>query len=167
MSHAWRPLFVVVGMVILLLVVRAFIVPSDFIAKNDDYKYQWHRAGNEEEWKNFKVKHQGMDYCKDCHAQQYSKVTASRHALVQCESCHEPAVEHPVNPQKLKIDRSRDLCLRCHSKLPYRPVNYAELPSGTIQLKMLYPEQHNPGVECTICHDAHAAGFKSGIGGAK
>lgn len=167
MSHAWRPLFVVIGMIILFLVVRAFIVPSDFKAKNGDYKYQWHRIGNEEEWKNFKVKHQGRDYCKDCHSLQYSKIVASKHALVQCENCHDPAIEHPVNPQKLKIDKSRELCLRCHARLPYRPVNYAELSSGPIQLKMQDPEQHNPGVECTVCHDVHAAGFKSGIGGAK
>ncbi|MCI0469793.1 MAG: cytochrome c3 family protein [Nitrospirae bacterium] len=162
MSHAWRPLFVTIGMVILILIVRAIIAPSDFRAANGDYKYQWHRISNEEEWKNFKVKYQGRDYCKDCHAVQYNQMTASRHALVQCENCHGPAVEHPVSPAKLSIDKSRELCLRCHARLPYRPAAYAGLSGGAIPLKMQNPDEHNPGVECIICHDVHKAGFKGG-----
>ncbi|MDI6801226.1 MAG: cytochrome c3 family protein [Thermodesulfovibrionales bacterium] len=162
MSHAWRPLFVVIGLVALILVVRAIIVPADFQAKNGDYKYQWHRVGNEEDWKNFKVKYQGRDYCKDCHSAQYGQATSSKHALVQCENCHGPAIEHPVNPAKLTIDKSRELCLRCHAKLPYRPAVYAGLPAGPIPLKMQDGEQHNPGIECVTCHDVHRAGFKGG-----
>lgn len=167
MSHAWRPLFVVLAVVGLLLVVRGFIVPSDFQAKNGDYKYQWHRGGNEDEWKNFKVKHQGRDYCKDCHSGQYGDVIASKHAMVQCENCHGPAIEHPDNPQKLTIDRSRQLCLRCHAKLPYRPAIYTGLASGPIPLKTQDGEQHNPGIECVACHDVHKAGFKGAMGGVK
>ncbi len=164
-SHALRPIFVVIGLVILLLIVRSIIVPSDFKAANSDYKYQWHRLGNEEEWKNFKVKHQGKDYCKDCHSAQYGFITASKHAKVQCENCHGPAVEHPSNPSKLTIDRSRELCLRCHAYLPYRPVTYTGLPEGPIPLKMKNPDEHNPGIECATCHDVHKAGFKAGVGG--
>ncbi len=162
MSHIWRPVFVLIGVVILLFTVRFFIVPSDFKSVGGDYKYQWHRVGNEEEWKNFKVKYQGRDYCKDCHSVPYGDITKSTHAKVQCENCHGPVIEHPANPPKLAIDRSRELCLRCHAKLPYRPVAYAELPSGATQLKMVNPDEHNPGIECVTCHDAHKAGFKGG-----
>jgi len=162
MSHAWRPLFVVIGLTILVLIARAIIVPSDFKAANNDYKYQWHRLSNEEEWKNFKVKHKGRGYCKDCHPAQHERAIASRHAKVQCENCHGPAIDHPEAPAKLVIDRSRELCLRCHAKLPYRAVQYAELPGEPIQLKMQNPDEHNPGIECVTCHDAHKAGFKGG-----
>lgn len=138
---------------------RKILTPS-FQAVDGDFRYQWHRVDNEKEWKDFPVKYKGAAYCKECHAEQYAKITISRHAKVQCENCHNPAVEHPSNPMKLAVDRSRELCLRCHSSLPYRPAVYAELPKGTLQLKMKNPEDHNPGVECVICHSPHDAGFK-------
>ncbi|MDP2277261.1 MAG: cytochrome c3 family protein [Nitrospirota bacterium] len=142
-----------------LIAVRKALVPS-FQAVDGDYRYQWHRVDNEKEWKDFPVKYKGAGYCKDCHAGQYAKITASRHAKVQCENCHNPAVNHPDNPPKLAVDRSRELCLRCHSSLPYRPVVYVELPKGAVQLKMKNPDEHNPGVECVTCHNPHNAGFK-------
>ncbi|MFA5353388.1 MAG: hypothetical protein WC291_04100, partial [Thermodesulfovibrionales bacterium] len=138
MSHAWRPLFLVLILVGVVLIARAIIVPKDFMAKNGDYKYQWHRVGNEEDWKNFPVKYKGRDFCGQCHAAQLGLVTASKHAMVQCENCHVMADErkatHLVDlkesfqyPLKISIDRTRDLCLRCHAKLTYRPAVYAQL----------------------------------------
>lgn len=162
MSHAWRPLFVVVGLLATILIARAVLIPSDFVAKNGDYKYQWHRVGNEEEWKNFTVKYKGgKEYCGECHDDQYTMINASKHANVQCENCHGPALGHPEEaPEKLAIDRSRELCLRCHAKLPYRPKTYNELPQGPITLAMQDPDEHNTDTECVECHDVHKADFK-------
>ncbi|NTU42593.1 MAG: cytochrome C [Nitrospirales bacterium] len=171
MSHAWRPLFLVLLLVAGVLTARAFVVPKDFMAKNGDYKYQWHRVGNEEDWKNFSVKYKGREFCSQCHPDHITKVTASKHAMVQCENCHVQVdakkASHPVDlkeafqyPLSLGIDRSRDLCLRCHAKLPYRPAVYTQLAEGPIPMKMQDGEQHNPGVECVTCHDVHSAGFK-------
>ncbi len=159
-SHVIRPFFILIGFVVIVNIARAIFVPNDFKAANGDYKYQWHRVSNEEEWKNFKVKYQSRKYCEDCHTDQFEFIKASKHAMVQCENCHEPAIEHPENPEKLTIDRSRDLCLRCHAKLPYRPSTYAQLPTGPIELKMQDPDEHNPEYECVECHDVHKADFK-------
>jgi predicted CXXCH cytochrome family protein len=142
-----------------LIGARMVLAPS-FAAVDGDYRYQWHRVTNEQEWKDIKVKHRGNQYCKDCHADQSANETASVHAKVQCENCHGPAVDHPENPAKLTLDKSRTLCLRCHSGLPYRTAKYAELPKGEVQLKMVNPDEHNPDMECVTCHDPHKAALK-------
>jgi len=160
MSHPFRFLLLVIAVAAFILIVRAIIVPSDFKVHNGDYKYQYYRTGNVEEWKNFEVKYQGREYCQDCHPEEYEKIVNSKHAMNQCENCHGPAYNHPDEVEKLTIDRSRDLCLRCHAELSYRPNSYAELPSGPIELIMQNPEEHNPGEECVLCHDPHAADFK-------
>jgi predicted CXXCH cytochrome family protein len=144
-----------------LIPVATSIVAPSFTAVEGDYMYQWHRVDNEMEWKDFKVKYQGSDYCKDCHLGQYDKIKASKHAMVQCENCHGPAIEHPADPQKLVIDQRREMCLRCHSYLPYRPKEYAELSAGPIPMKMKNPDEHNDGIVCVACHDVHGAGFKA------
>ncbi len=150
---------VAIASVVGLVVARMIIAPS-FGAANSDYRYQWHRVANEQEWKDFKVKYQGNSYCKDCHADKFKKTAASVHARVQCENCHGPAVDHPDNPKKLNIDKGRGLCLRCHSNLPYRQAKYAELQKGQVELKMIGADEHNPGAECVSCHDPHKAEFK-------
>lgn len=138
---------------------RMIIAPS-FKAVDGDYRYQWHRVANEQEWKDFKVKYRSSSYCKDCHIEQFKMVAASVHAKVECENCHGPAMGHPDNPPKLASDKSKSLCLRCHSSLPYRQVKYVELPKGEIQLKMIDPDNHNPDLECIACHNPHKADFK-------
>ena len=188
MNHAWRPVILIGAAALFMLTARMFLVPSDFKAKNGDYKYQWHRLSGEEFWHNFPIKHRGREFCSQCHAELAEKVKGSGHKNVQCESCHaqfNPEKKgHPINLKEdfgylldIGIDRSRDLCKRCHTKLPYRPAVYT-LPIGpdqhkpdenkpeqakTIQFKMIDPTTHNAGVECVTCHDVHKTGFKAGI----
>ena len=159
-SHIYRPIFIFVGMIIAVLIVRVFAVPADFKAVDGDYKYQWHNVSNEDFWKNFTVKYKGTKYCEECHDDKAALIKASKHANVQCENCHGPALEHPEKPEKLAIDKSRDLCLRCHAKLPYRPATYASLATGPIELKMQDPDEHNTDFECVECHDVHKTDFK-------
>jgi hypothetical protein len=159
-NHVLRPLWVVLALIGITLIARAIIVPADFGIHEKGYTYGWYRKGNEEDWKSVKIKYQTREYCKDCHAGHYKRVVSSRHAKVQCENCHSPAIDHPEKPEKLNIDRSRELCLRCHAYMPYRPVKYAELRTGTITLKMQDPDTHNPGMECVSCHSAHEGSFK-------
>jgi len=148
-----------------LMGARMVIAPS-FSAVEGDYRYQWHRVANEQEWKDIPVKHQGSSYCKDCHPAAVEKIAMSVHAKVQCENCHGAAFNHPDNPRKLTIDKGRPLCSRCHSNLPYRPSTYNELPVDEIRpqpvtkLKMINVENHNPDFECVACHDPHRAEFK-------
>ncbi len=147
-SHVLRPLMVTLGIVALILIARLFYVPKDFGIGERGYMYGWHRAGDEEYWKNFKVKFMGSEYCKDCHDKNYSSVKNSPHKNILCEDCHGPAVDHPSDPPKLTIDRSRALCLRCHFPLPYPT-------SGRSKIKGIDPETHNVGMECAMCHNPH------------
>jgi len=147
-SHVWRPLFVIIVLVIAILISRFFIVPHDFGIRGKGYMYGWYREGNIEDWKNVKVKYQGKDYCKDCHADKFESILNSPHAIIQCENCHGPALDHPSDPPKLAIDRSRATCFRCHYPLPYPS-------SGRAKIKSVDPDTHNAGIECSTCHNPH------------
>lgn len=149
-NHVFRPLLVVIGLVAIVLIARLFIVPKDFGVWERGYMYGWHRKSNEEDWKAVKVKFQGREYCKDCHSTQYSQISTTPHAIIQCENCHGPAIDHPSDPPKLNIDRRRDLCIRCHSYLPYPTTVRGKI-------KGINPDEHNPGIECVMCHNPHKA----------
>ena len=147
-NHVLRPLFVVIGLVVLMLLARKLYVPKDFGIYERGYMYGWHRKGNEEDWKNFKVKYQGKEYCKDCHGDKYASINKTPHRIIQCENCHGPAIDHPSDPPKLAIDKSRAQCLRCHYPLPYPT-------SGRKDIRGIDPDKHNPDVECATCHNPH------------
>lgn len=148
--HVLRPLYVVLALAGMILIARIFVVPNDFGIHEKGYMYGWYRKANESEWKAFGVKYQGKEYCMDCHAQQEKEVRSSRHNSIECENCHGPALGHPSDPQKLTIDRSRELCLRCHAYLSYPTSKRSEI-------KDIDPNQHNPGGECVACHNPHQA----------
>jgi hypothetical protein len=154
-NHVLRPLFVTIGIVVLILLVRMVYVPKDFGIHKRGYMYGWHRKGNETDWQNFKVKYQGTQYCKDCHSDKYGSIMKSPHKIIPCEDCHGPAgnaegVVHydPDKLPKLPIDKTRALCLRCHYPLPYPTSGRANIPS-------IDPDKHNPGMECVTCHNPH------------
>lgn len=152
-SHVLRPLFVVIGLIGIVLIIRLFVVPKDFGIGERGYMYGWHRKGNEAEWKTISVKYKTTEYCKDCHSDKISMVMTTPHAIIPCENCHGPATEHPVNPPKLSIDRSRQQCLRCHYPLPYPT-------SGRAKIRGIDPEKHNPDIECSMCHNPHKPGLE-------
>lgn len=151
-NHVFRPILVILAAVGIILVARAFVVPEDFGVHERGYMYGWHRKSNEEEWKNFKVKYQTREYCKGCHSHNYEMILQTPHAIIQCENCHGPAIDHPGAPAKLAIDRSRSQCLRCHAALPY-------VGSGRMIIRGIEDEVHNPGTECVMCHNPHKPGF--------
>jgi predicted CXXCH cytochrome family protein len=148
--HVFRPLLVVLALAAAILAARALVVPKDFGIHEKGYMYGWYRKASEEDWKNFQAKYQGREYCKDCHAEQFQRLRSSPHTIIECENCHGLASEHPADPQKLSIDRSRELCLRCHTYLPYPTSKRAEI--GGID-----PDEHNAGLDCVGCHDPHRA----------
>jgi predicted CXXCH cytochrome family protein len=147
-NHVYHPLWVVLGLVCIILVARYFYVPKDFGIGERGYMYGWHRKGDVEFWKDFKVKYRGSEYCKDCHSENYKKLMQSPHVIIPCEDCHSPAIDHPENPSKLQIQKGKELCLRCHYPLPYPTSGRANIPA-------VDPETHNPGTECVMCHNPH------------
>ncbi|VAX31637.1 hypothetical protein MNBD_NITROSPIRAE02-1530 [hydrothermal vent metagenome] len=147
-SHVLRPLWVVIGVVALILVARYLVVPSDFGIQERGFMYGYHRKSNEADWKAFKVKYQTRKYCKDCHSDKYGSIMSSKHKIIQCENCHGPAIDHPEDPAKLVVNKSRSLCIRCHAQLLYPRTQRAKI-------KGINPEEHNAGLECSMCHNPH------------
>jgi predicted CXXCH cytochrome family protein len=75
-------------------------------------------------------------------------ILASPHKLIQCENCHGPAIGHPDDNTSLKITGSRELCLRCHTRLAYPQ-------SDRGKLLAVAPDTHNSGENCVECHKPH------------
>lgn len=147
-NHVWRPLYLVIGVIALVLLVSTLVVPKDFGVHESGYMYGWHRKGNEAEWQKVTVKYQSSDYCRDCHREKYDSIKKSPHRSIPCEDCHGPGVGHPDSLAKLPIDRSRQLCLRCHAQLP-------SPSSGRSAIRGIDPVGHNPEAECSLCHNPH------------
>lgn len=153
-SHLLRPVYVVIGIIAAIFIFRMLYVPKDFGVHERGYMYGWYRKGNEQEWKAVTIKYMTTEYCKDCHADKISMITKTPHAVIPCENCHGPAREHPSDPPKLSIDKSRNQCLRCHYPLPYPT-------SDRANIRGIDPDRHNPDMECVMCHNPH----KPGLGG--
>lgn len=147
-KHFIRPLLVVAALVMVATVARFYFVPDDFGLHGRNFTYGYYRRSNVEEWENFPVKYQGKEYCNQCHKDKVEENLSSPHRIIQCENCHGPAREHPDNPERLIIDTSRDLCLRCHAHLPY-PENIRNT------MKSIADREHNPGELCVSCHNPH------------
>ena len=118
-GHVWRPILVVIAIIALLLVARQIYVPDDFGVHANGYSYGWYRQASIGDWKWLPVSSQGKDSCVPCHQKQVHAREGTPHVAIECENCHGPGTDHPKDPAKLPIDRSRALCLRCHVKLPY------------------------------------------------
>lgn len=92
--------------------------------------------------------------CVACHTE--AKVTWEEGAhgqarVMTCETCHGPASgDHPKTP--MTIDRSADLCIRCHSDSRF----------GVDDWKS---SKHNQlGMDCANCHDPHSATLRRAEG---
>ncbi|SNB47709.1 cytochrome c3 family protein [Geobacter sp. DSM 9736] len=147
-SHVWRPLWVALLFVALILGIRMLYVPSDFGIHDRGYMYGWHRKGNESEWRGLPVKYGPQGYCRQCHEEKYRELAGSFHRGIGCENCHGPALGHPKDPPTLPTDKSRELCIRCHSYLPYRG-------SERERIDGIDPKKHYPEAECVMCHYPH------------
>ena len=152
-NHVWRPLFVVIAIVVGILLFRAFYVPDNFGSGKYGFMYSFHNKDNDSVWKNWPLKYRDTgkqkmhEYCGECH-EEVELRTEDLHGIIPCENCHGPALEHPENPEKLSIDRSRGLCLRCHTLLPYTTSERKRIPG-------IMPDEHNVEYNCVECHNPH------------
>ncbi len=147
-NHLFRPALVAVGFVALVLLARHFIVPDDFGIHGRNFTYGFFRLSSVQEWRDLPTKYQGRESCAECHEEEVEHNMTAKHRLLQCENCHGPALDHPDDPELLAIDRSRELCLRCHTALPYPASQRGDLPG-------IDPESHYPDAMCSECHNPH------------
>lgn len=154
-NHVLRPLWVTLATIAILLTVRHFMVPDDFGVNGKDFTYGFHRLSSVDDWQNFKVKYKGQQYCQECHEENVAAINASKHLNIQCENCHGPAIDHPEDPEKLTIDTSRELCLRCHASLDYKG-------NPRSKIKAIDPQGHNTDTECSECHNPHNPNLEEG-----
>lgn len=147
-NHLLRPLWCVLAAIALILLARHFMVPDDFGVQGESFTYNYHRLSNVDEWRDFKVKYRGSEYCRECHTENFDTLSGSKHRAIQCENCHGPAIDHPDEPAALDIDTSRELCLRCHAGLPYPDNPRSRIIS-------INDAEHNPDTDCIECHIPH------------
>lgn len=76
--------------------------------------------------------------CRPCHQKQVDDIVGMPHQIIYCERCHGPKGDHPTDPPKLAIDRTRSLCLTCHDN----------------------KTRHNAGRPCVTCHDPHKSSLQ-------
>ena len=157
-NHVLRPLWVAMAFVALILLARYLLVPEDFGVQGKSFTYNFHRAGNVDEWQAFPVKYLGREVCVECHSEQGEALGAAGHGIIQCENCHGPGLDHPEteNPATMTIDRSRALCLRCHADLGHAAGGRTVIPG-------IDPAEHNGDKECAGCHNPHTLDLKEGV----
>ena len=146
--HVLHPLWVAIGLVALIFVARAFLVPDDFGVHGASFTYNYHRLSNVEEWEQFPVKYKGYDSCTECHRENVRALRRSPHRRIECENCHGPSGNHPDDVEYLPRNTERDLCLRCHAFLDYPNTARSEVPP-------ISPRMHYRRQECVECHVPH------------
>ena len=87
--------------------------------------------------------------CLVCHATNYDPATGTwQQDGVACEACHGAMTAgHPKEP--MPVDRSPDLCARCHSDARF---DWQDWQGST---------HYQRGMNCTTCHDPHTASLKA------
>lgn len=133
--------FPVVALIVGFLVMRHFLVPSDF------GKLGHYRASAVQEILSQEIKYSGHTLCEDCHDEIVEANEKSYHRSVECEVCHGPAAGHTEDPDgnQLPAPKGRGYCPLCHEYLPSRPTGFPQIVS----------ESHNPMRACAVCHDPH------------
>jgi len=146
--HVFRIALLVAIILTVVLLARGFLVPKSYGL------YGRYRGANVAEQMNARpVLHGGAAACADCHSDQAGKRSAGSHKNVSCEICHAPLGSHikaDGSVVKPPIDRSFNLCARCHRKVAGRP---AKFPQVDLDQHVGGPVE---GKVCLQCHDPHS-----------
>jgi len=140
-GHVLRAAGLLATGLVVFLIVRAALVPSDFGV------YGFYRAGALEDIKALPQAFAGHETCETCHTPVVDLKKTARHANLNCEACHGPAAKHAENPLEVKPKtlEGRQLCLQCHTKLDGKPAFMPQVVAA----------DHAGDAECTACHQPH------------
>jgi len=130
-----------------VIVIAAFVVMRHFLVPSDFGKYGHYRASAIDDVTSLEIKYIGHTVCEDCHDDIVKMKKMSYHRDVACEACHGPAAAHTEDPEgnQLPVPMERGYCPLCHEYLPSRPTGFPQIVS----------DSHNPRRACVSCHDAH------------
>ena len=140
-EHLLRLALLFAAGIVVFLAVRAFLLPEGF-GELGHFRTGAIAANQQKE-----LRFAGRAACDECHSEVVTKLAASKHLAIGCESCHGPAAAHVADPdatQPAKID-AVDLCSRCHAANPSRPKAHPQVEVAA----------HSEGEVCTECHAAH------------
>ncbi len=136
-----RALVAVATFAILMILVRAFLVPAELKEVGTQRTSAIARELAKE------VKFAGSIACAECHNDIYNVKKSGYHRDLSCEGCHGAASAHIDEPEEVQppAPRERKFCPQCHTYNLSRP-------SGFPQIN---PAAHNPLKPCITCHDPH------------
>jgi formate-dependent nitrite reductase cytochrome c552 subunit len=88
--------------------------------------------------------------CADCHGDVSEALAQSRHAQINCQSCHGPGGDHVSDPLanrpfKATAEEMRQFCGLCHHERAGRPLAFPQVDI----------EEHMDGMACSDCHSPH------------
>jgi hypothetical protein len=139
-GHVVRVLGLFAAGFVAFLIVRSFLIPSDFGV------YGFYRGGALVDVRARAPLYGGEPSCVDCHTDVVELRAQARHKGVRCEACHGPLATHAtgdltVKPRALN---PRQLCLTCHSAGTGKPAAFPQVG----------PDHSGEG-PCTECHKPH------------
>ncbi len=152
--HYLRALLLLLGGGALLLLIRGFLIPKSF------NEYGFYRGDNVEEQMNKPTRFAAKEACAACHEDIWKKHQKGSHAKVQCQNCHAPLSVH-VNLEtgdfvdKMPINKSSKLCLRCHLQLPSRPKTQPQIDVETHISRTAPTAPPRSDEVCLTCHTPH------------
>lgn len=160
--HLIRAGILALLVIIIFTIVRSIALPPSW------GKYGHYRASAIDEEMAKPLVYQGHPTCKICHSQKkggypgYEEWSAGKHSGINCETCHGPGNKHieKSSPKKetIEINRKKELCLRCHLKLPARPGTTSSFPQPQIDLEKHIKEKGE--ISCLKCHNPHHPDLK-------
>jgi hypothetical protein len=156
-KHIWRAVLLLVLVAIAAIVGRHFMVPASFGDKG------FYRYDSLAEFMSKPVIHGDVDSCRSCHQAAFDTEKKGKHTSVSCEVCHGPLAAHARDNAKFadaQIDRSHNLCLKCHQKLRAKPEKYPQIEATEHLVKNGAISEGEPIPEgaCIACHDPHSPG---------
>ncbi len=136
----WRPLGILLAILLIYLGVRSFFVPATF------YQYGHFRGNSLATIASRPVQYAGKKACMDCHDTIGEKPYHSKHKTVSCETCHGPSLGHVEDPSQLPSLKptNKEWCARCHEANNARPKTFPQVVIA----------RHYPDKDCMICHNS-------------
>lgn len=130
------------GGILAFVVLRFFLVPSDFGL------FGHYRAGAVDDAAAPPLVFAGHGACADCHTDAADALKESKHAAIGCEACHGPLAKHAGDPSAQAPAKlgAPARCLGCHAASRAKPKTFPQVDAKT----------HGEGEACASCHGPHA-----------